>query len=175
MTEKILELIDFSQTSFWISFASILFNPIFWNSMARKAGGNPYIGCYRLATTIFSLGLLRDYLYHRAIEHQPTLPELNNYQVKLSGAILFGSGMLFVISSTYMLGITGTFLGDYFGILMNERVTSFPFNVLEHPMYYGSTMSFLGTALWYASPAGILLSALTFVVYLVAIQYEGQV
>ncbi|CAJ0825029.1 10068_t:CDS:2 [Entrophospora sp. SA101] len=95
--------------------------------ITRAAGGNPYIGCYRLATTIFSLGLLRDYLYHRAIEHQPTLPELNNYQVKLSGAILFG---------------------DYFGILMNERVTSFPFNVLEHPMYYGSTMSFLGTALW---------------------------
>ncbi|CAJ0832682.1 9905_t:CDS:2 [Entrophospora sp. SA101] len=135
--------------------------------ITRLSGGNPYFGCYSLAITIFSLGL--------AIENQPTLPELDNDQVKLLGAILFGSGMLFVTSSTYMLGITGTFLGDYFGILMNEKVTSFPFNILEHPMYYGSTMSFLGTALWYASPAGILLSTFAFIVYLVAIQYEGQV
>ena len=29
----------------------------------------------------------------------------------------------------YALGVTGTYLGDYFGILMDEPVTSFPFNV----------------------------------------------
>jgi len=38
--------------------------------------------------------------------------------------------------------------GDYFGILMDHRVTSFPFNVTDAPMYYGSTMAFLGSALW---------------------------
>lgn len=40
-------------------------------------------------------------------------------------------------------------IGDYFGILMDERVTSFPFNVNENPMYNGTVMIFLGTALWY--------------------------
>jgi phosphatidylethanolamine N-methyltransferase len=34
-------------------------------------------------------------------------------------ALLFLTGMTFVITSTYQLGITGTFLGDYFGILMD--------------------------------------------------------
>lgn len=40
-------------------------------------------------------------------------------------------------------------------------------------MYNGSTLCFLGTALWYARPAGVLISAVVFVVYLVALQYEG--
>lgn len=39
-------------------------------------------------------------------------------------------------------------LGDYFGILMEDRVTSFPFNVNENPMYNGTVMIFLGTAMW---------------------------
>ena len=53
-----------------------------------------------------------------------------------------------VITSTWARGITGTFLGDYFGILMDHRVEGFPFNVLRDPMYVGSTMSFAATALW---------------------------
>ena len=72
----------------------------------------------------------------------------------------------------YALGITGTYLGDYFGILMSERVTSFPFNITGAPMYYGSTMSFLGTALLYGKPAGILLTAEVLIVYLMALRFE---
>lgn len=63
-------------------------------------------------------------------------------------AVLFGLGQLFVVTSTWALGVTGTFLGDYFGILMDHRVEGFPFNVLRDPMYVGSTMSFAATALW---------------------------
>jgi len=80
--------------------------------------------------------------------------------------VLFILGQTFVISSTWALGITGTFLGDYFGILMDHRVEGyssvfllslfaffiwiprFPFNVLRDPMYVGSTLSFVATALW---------------------------
>ncbi|CAG8553892.1 18513_t:CDS:2 [Dentiscutata erythropus] len=178
------ELIDFSQKSLWISFASISFNPLFWNTVARRAehhtrfitrlfGGNPYYGCYALAATIFSLGIFRDYLYKIAIDHQPKSSLLQNDSIKILAALLFFMGNTFVLSSTYALGITGTFLGDYFGILMNSRVTSFPFNVLENPMYYGSTMVFLATALWYACPAGILLTTWTFTVYLIALRFEG--
>ena len=57
------------------------------------------------------------------------------------------AGSVLVLSSMYKLGITGTYLGDHFGILMNARITSFPFNVVEHPMYYGSTLCFLSMAL----------------------------
>lgn len=72
----------------------------------------------------------------------------------------------------YALGVTGTYLGDYFGILMDAKVESFPFNVTDAPMYWGSTMSFLGTALWFGKPAGLLLSALVWVTYRVALTFE---
>ena len=64
---------------------------------------------------------------------------------------LFVLGQTFVVTSTWALGITGTFLGDYFGILMDHRVEGFPFNVLRDPMYVGSTMCFAATALWCVS------------------------
>ena len=72
----------------------------------------------------------------------------------------------------WALGLTGTYLGDYFGILMDHRVTSFPFNLTGAPMYYGSTMSFLGTAMLYGKPAGILLTSEVLMVYLVALSFE---
>jgi len=45
------------------------------------------------------------------------------------------------------MNIFSVFPGDYFGILMDEKVTGFPFSVLENPMYWGSFMNFLGGAL----------------------------
>lgn len=51
----------------------------------------------------------------------------------------------------WALGITGTYLGDYFGILMDDIVTGFPFNVMGDPMYWGSSMCFVGVALWWVA------------------------
>ena len=55
---------------------------------------------------------------------------------------------------------------------MDDIVTGFPFNITASPMYYGSTMSFLGTALLLGKPAGILLTAEVLVVYLIALRFE---
>lgn len=112
-------------------------------------------------------------LYERALRHQPSHPLLEADAAKYLGYALLACGNILVVTSTYALGITGTFLGDYFGILMDDMVTGFPFNVCDAPMYYGSTMSFLGTALLYGKPAGFLLTAWVLVVYLVALQLEN--
>ncbi|KAH9845474.1 Phosphatidyl-N-methylethanolamine N-methyltransferase [Teratosphaeria destructans] len=174
--------IDFSQPSLYIAAGAILFNPTFWNTVARLeynnktltklAGGNRLYGCYGLAVTIFVLGLIRDALYERALRAQPSHPALSTFFSQALAVGLVASGNVLVLSSMWALGITGTYLGDYFGILMDEMVTGFPFNVTDAPMYYGSTMSFLGTALWYGKPAGILLTALVFTVYKVALSFE---
>jgi len=102
--------------------------------------------------------------------------------------LLVGGGQVLVWSSTWQLGITGTFLGDYFGILMDNRVTSFPFNIIENPMYIGSTLSFVGVALWYECssyswpsltlarherPAGLFITAYVYIAYKIALRYEG--
>lgn len=89
-----------------------------------------------------------------------------------AGYTLLACGNILVISSTYRLGISGTFLGDYFGFLLEEMVTGFPFNVTGAPMYWGSTMSFLGTALLFGKPAGLLLTVWVYLVYVVALRFE---
>ena len=63
--------------------------------------------------------------YHLALLDQPQkalLPE--EYRI-IVPAVLFIIGQIFVITSTWALGITGTFLGDYFGILMDHRVEGY--------------------------------------------------
>lgn len=175
-------LIDFSQPSFWLSAASIVFNPTFWNIAARQEyynkaltklfRGNSLYGCYALGAVIFSLGIFRDVLYERALRAQPAHPLLQHPAVHLASYGLFLSGNVLVLSSMWALGLTGTYLGDYFGILMDAPVTSFPFNVTAAPMYHGSTLSFLGTALWSGKPAGLVLTGLVAVAYAVARTYE---
>lgn len=165
----------FSATTLCI--LSIAFNPIFWNIAARlehrthigsKLLG-PRLGCYSLAITIFSLGLLRDHLYLAALAESSTSLNLLHLPHRELGSALFGLGNMLVVSSMYALGVTGTYLGDYFGILMSERVTGFPFNVTDNPMYWGSTISFLGTALWYAKPLGVWLTLEVWLMYTIAL------
>ncbi|CAK3892905.1 Phosphatidyl-N-methylethanolamine N-methyltransferase [Lecanosticta acicola] len=174
--------IDLSQPSFWIAAGSIIFNPTFWNIAARTeykyktitklAGGNPYYGCYALAVTIFSIGLIRDALFERALRAQPSHPMLLGFVPQALAVGLVASGNVLVLSSMWALGVTGTYLGDYFGILMDHMVTGFPFNVTGSPMYYGSFMSFLGTSFWYGKPAGFVLSGLVLLVYQIALGFE---
>ena len=92
--------------------------------------------------------------------------------------------------------LIGTYLGDYFGILMDHRVEGFPFNILTDPMYDGSTMCFVAIALWYAPrrdnclgfvpntstpftrygrPSGLFISAFIYIVYGIALRFEGFV
>ncbi|KAG8990786.1 Phosphatidyl-N-methylethanolamine N-methyltransferase [Tulasnella sp. JGI-2019a] len=176
-------LIDIDQPSLKLSLASIVFNPTFWNYVAQNEyhektitkllGGRRYLGCYLLAITIFSLGIIRDYLYHQALENQPKFDIIPYEYAKPLAYVLFGVGQLLVLTSTWALGITGTYLGDYFGILMDHRVTGFPFNIMENPMYNGSTLCFFAHALWSRAPAGLIISQFVYIVYAVALTYEG--
>lgn len=162
--------------------ATIAFNPIFWNIAARleynthvltKICGSKRNGCYLLAITIFSLGIFRDHVYHQTLLEQPTYaPWTKSVVVQALAILCFGFGNVLVLSSMYALGVTGTYLGDYFGILMEDRVTGFPFNVNDNPMYNGSALCFLGTALWYAKPCGVFVAAFVWVMYKIALVFE---
>lgn len=159
----------------------IAFNPLLWNAVAQlefrykpltRLTGSKFRGCYLLAISIFSLGILRDWLYERALSSQPEAPLLASAGVKAAGIGLFATGNILVLSSMLALGITGTYMGDYFGILKNEKLTSFPFNVCDNPMYVGSFLSFLGTALYFGKVMGILLSCFVWVMYYIALKLE---
>lgn len=109
-------------------------------------------------------GLMYD-RYERALRAQPHYELLSNPFLQGIGWGLVATGQVLVVTSIYALGITGqlchvmcsfeeceliiigTYLGDYFGILMSSRVTGFPFNLFSDPMYVGSTFAFLGGAI----------------------------
>lgn len=172
---------NFESKEYKIALGLIAFNPIFWNVVARlehsthfltKITGSAKRGCYLLAATIFSLGIVRDYFYESALRQQPVSAILSNDKLAYIGIAYIALGQVLVLTSMYQLGITGTYLGDYFGILMDHRVTSFPFNYFDNPMYQGSTFTFLGYALYNRKPAGLIATLIVHVMYQIALKLE---
>lgn len=161
------------------SVACIVAAPVIWNAVARyeyrrhtlrKLTGSPQGATFVMALWIFFFSLFRDYVVvERMIPSQPRFAGLDNDAARAAGALAVAVGQVLVLSSMWRLGLAGTYLGDYAGwFIFTEPVTAFPFSVCSAPMYYGSSLSFLGTALWKASPAGLVASAVVFVVYEVA-------
>lgn len=151
-----LKHIDITDEVFWQAAIVILLHPLFWNIIARleyythiitKICRKREIGVCLLALWIFVIGIYRDALFVAAVRHQKRMPELHTFAFRATGELCIIFGLLLVFSSFYQLGVFGTYLGDYFGILMEKRVTAFPFNVCSDPMYDGATLAFLGKAL----------------------------
>ena len=176
-------MIDFNDSHLHWTATVICLCPLIWNLLGRLCFfGIPkqtpmyqrHIMCYLLMLWIFSFSSYRDYLIRETISKQQQLV-LDEFYVNVSvslAMILFVVGQLFVLSSFYKLGITGTFLGDYCGILMETPVQTFPFNFLDNPMYLGSTLSFLALAFYYRSPIGFLLTFEIYLVYQIALRFE---
>ncbi|XP_055759869.1 phosphatidylethanolamine N-methyltransferase isoform X4 [Salvelinus fontinalis] len=196
--EDVLKHIDFYDPRFCVAVIAIIFNPFFWNVVARwehrtrgltRLFGGPYLACYCLGTLIILLNVYRSHSMTVAMKAQARWEVMASPEVFYAGAALMALGSVLVVTSFLALGFTGTFLGDYFGILMEEKVKGFPFNVTENPMYWGSTANYLGLAfmcsmmtsclvppeLWgrNASPVGLVLTAVVAISYKVAIIFEG--
>lgn len=178
---ELFSSIDFKQRSLSIAVWFIIFNPTFWNIVARleyhthflsKFTGSARSGCYTLASAIFFLGLGRDVYFKRALSDQPTSPLLDDEILASFGQLLVLIGQVFVGTSMWKLGIAGTYLGDYFGILMDDIVTDFPFNISNNPMYQGSTLTFIGYSLTEGKAAGLLLSLMVHSMYSFALKFE---
>ncbi|XP_026170502.1 phosphatidylethanolamine N-methyltransferase isoform X2 [Mastacembelus armatus] len=155
LMEEFLKLINFYDSSFCFAVFTIIFNPLFWNVVARwehstrrlsRLFGSPYLACYCLAFVIILLNVYRSHSMTEAMKAQARWEVMDRLVVFSVGIALMVLGTLLVVSSFLALGFTGTFLGDYFGILMDEKVTGFPFNIMENPMYWGSTANYLGLA-----------------------------
>lgn len=75
---------------------------------------------------------LTPHTYQLAVAEQPKADfGIDPMILTVVSYALYTVGLLFVVGSSIQLGITGTYCGDYFGILMKERVTGFPFNMVE--------------------------------------------
>ncbi|XP_078273822.1 phosphatidylethanolamine N-methyltransferase isoform X1 [Rhinoraja longicauda] len=172
---------DWTNLKFNLAILAVAFNPLFWNIVGQwehrtrsltKLFGSPFTACYSVAVVILLLNVHRSYSFTEAMKIQPKLQLLDSPAGFCMGSGLLLVGTIFVMSSFFALGFAGTFLGDYFGVLMEAKVLTFPFNVMENPMYWGSTLNYLGLAIMNASPTGLVLTAWVAAVYKVAILFE---
>ena len=159
----------------------VMLNPFFWNAVSRieyrthavsKAFGGPKRGISALATGIVSFNYARTFLFHKTVEEYSIWEPLNNEIVNAGGSLMIFVGAVLVISSSYRLGFFCSFMGDYFGVLLSERVTGFPFNVVDDPMYWGSSLIYLGIALNHASIVGLLLTGCIGLSYVIGMYFE---
>ena len=187
LLDEVAYYINPTISPFLATTATIILAPLIWNCLARYLHyvtstllpSTPRIAryclCYGMTVWIFLFSSLRDYLFHHTLQTQhphPTLQSLSPLTHPLAYT-LYTLGSTLVLSSFYQLGLTGTFLGDYVGILMDRPATGFPFNVVSDPMYIGSTLNFIASALLFDSPAGLLLATFVGVVYAIATAFEG--
>jgi phosphatidylethanolamine N-methyltransferase len=172
----------------WVAIAggSVAALPLAWNIVARneyknktmtRIFGSPRAGCYALAAAIFCASLARDKLVEMAIQRSKPAALIDGVDagtLRTAGLAITGAGLSLVLASFYRLGVTGTYLGDYFGILLPARITAFPYNVFSDPMYDGASVGFLGLAVYENSPIGVLLAGWVWLVYRVSTTYfEG--
>eukprot|EP01098_Paradermamoeba_levis_P004507 TRINITY_DN1928_c0_g1_i1.p1 TRINITY_DN1928_c0_g1~~TRINITY_DN1928_c0_g1_i1.p1 ORF type:complete len:367 (-),score=104.02 TRINITY_DN1928_c0_g1_i1:110-1210(-) len=174
--QLLTKYVHFGEPSFIIAILFILGSPVGWNILGRLEYytrcftllfRSKFRGCYAQAAYIFTFSAFRNYFFHLALLDQPTVEVSPTILSLFQAASIFCyvAGAILVASASWLLGIVGTYNGDYFHILMDERLTQFPFNVLRNPMYVGSTLLFLAQALWKVSPSGILLSLWVYTVY----------
>ena len=122
---------------------------------------------------MFSLGLSRDFLYKKVCETSKKYePLLDNRLITAFSYLILIMGVILVFTSTFKVGIIGTFNGDAYGFLMPELITSFPYNILSSPMYFGGTLNFLYCAVLNRSITGIVLTSLAGVAYYIGSIYE---
>ena len=159
----------------------VMLNPLFWNVVSRleyrthiltKSLGSPKRGVTVLALCILAMNSVRTTIFHKTMDGHTICNAMQNEIFDALGYLLIVVGAVFVISSAYRLGFYCSFMGDYFGILLKKRVTGFPFNVVEDPMYVGSALVYMGLALQYGSLIGIVLTLCISLSYVIAVLFE---
>jgi methylene-fatty-acyl-phospholipid synthase len=162
---------------FWLSAFTIFICPITWNLVARFEFHTKYFsklaGDNRLAADIFAhilieMGIFRNYMYQRVLKEQPHFDIGYDNLIDVISYIMLAIGLILVFGAYYRLGIHGIYYADYFGILMKEKVTAFPYNATDNPMYGGSTLIFLSGALYNRAYCGFALTILALLMYVVA-------
>lgn len=132
--------------------------PLLWNVLGQleyrtralsRLARRPIIAVYACAALIAALSVYRSALFVAALQSQPRLDALDAPAYHALAGVVGVVGVALFLGAYYRLGVVGTYLGDYFGMLMGERITTFPFSVVRNPMYDGSSLVHLAEALLY--------------------------
>lgn len=159
--------IDVRIPSFSLALLATILPPLLWNILGplqyytraisrllRLCGVSqqyaPLVGTYMCGLAIATLSVVRSALFTEMMRDQASVTAWEESAAwNAAAGAVFVVGLVFFIGAYWQLGIAGTYLGDYFGIFREERITAFPFNVLDNPMYDGSSIFHFGEAMLY--------------------------
>jgi len=130
---------------------------------------------YFYAVYLVCSALLRDHVINLALEVDTgVIAQLTVEQAHYAGLAFFAFGILLNIWTLKALGIKGMYNGDSFGFLMDAPVTSGPYVYFNDPQYVGTTLAMLGSALYYRSVYGLILTAVMGLVFYISVKFiEG--
>ena len=127
LSKDVLLPYETQQHAFARALIVIALCPLIWNILARLEYKtnilstiffSKYIGCFALALWIFGFSIYRDALVMDVMRICPKAMWLDEWRWQTFGMVLGIVGGVMVGSAYLRLGVTGTYLGDYFGILM---------------------------------------------------------
>ncbi|KAF9975028.1 hypothetical protein BGZ73_001435 [Actinomortierella ambigua] len=130
---------------------------------------------YFYAVYLLLSAYIRDQIIHKAVLFDIGSFVLFPEQVATYlGAVTFVLGFLLNLWTLKALGIKGMYNGDSFGHLMDAPVVDGPYTYFQDPQYVGTTMAMLGTAIYYQSLAGYVLTIDMYIVFWISVLFfEG--
>ena len=163
-----LILSELASLSVLVACSLVMLNPLIWTLINRfeykthaisPLCRGPRAGTTVWASLIMGMNVFRTSVFHYMAVKGTKLHFFEaNVGATTAGYLIIVLGVSLVLSTHWRLGFFGSFYGDCFGILLHAKVTEFPYNILDHPMYWGSFMIHFGGAIVCASAVGFLLS-----------------
>ncbi|KAF6026362.1 PEMT [Bugula neritina] len=165
-------------------FLVLMWAPVFFNVILRtehrtrfltKLFGSPELACVALSIPQFLfITIFRFICFTKIVTAHPRIETPFNEYLEYLETGLWLIGTTLVLSSSYRLGWIGLWHGDHFGILFSEKLTGFPFDVCDHPMYTGSKINYIAYIIGNRSIVGALLFCVLLLVYVVNEGLEGR-
>jgi phosphatidylethanolamine N-methyltransferase len=179
-----IELQEFLQMDSLLTLFMIFLCPVTWNVVSRlefytnifsRLVGDKRIAADICAHIYIEMGIFRNFMFYYMVTHHPAtaVPEALQLPIKALAAVFFVFGLIVNFGVLYRLGIHGIYYADYFDILCPEKATKWPFSTFDHPLYVGSTLIFLGDALYNFSVIGVCYSFFAYFMYMFASSLEG--
>ena len=128
---------------------------------------------YVYAIYLIGSALIRDHIIQNALitdsRSFSKVPMLESVPIGL-GIVLFLIGIALNLWTLKALGIKGMYNGDSFGYLMTSPVNTGPFQYFSDPQYFGTTLSLLGSAIYYQSINGLILTGILYAVFWISVE-----
>jgi phosphatidylethanolamine/phosphatidyl-N-methylethanolamine N-methyltransferase len=162
----------FLNFAFWILLPHLEFK---YKLLSRFTNGDQGKACDFLSFLLIQTGALRNLTFNEAVNENIKISYgYLDIPLEILGFIMMAAGGLLILITFYRMGIRGMYFGDHFGFLFTEKITAFPFNYLDNPQYVGTTTFFLGSSIFYHSPAGVFLTLLTYALYMILNVIESK-